>query len=57
MQVNTRVVLPRWCWQDAQTKEELKRNISYYMKRYPGYQVIEIGKYYAICHRSNDFQG
>lgn len=45
------IVLPRWCWDKANSKDELKANIQYYIAppRYYGYRVIEIGKYYARC--------
>lgn len=45
----TRIALPKWCWDNAANKEELKQNISTYMSRYPGYDVKEVGKYYVIC--------
>ncbi|MGY0692947.1 hypothetical protein ACW2QC_09190 [Virgibacillus sp. FSP13] len=47
----TRVILPRWIWDIAEDKEHFKQLVSSYMTRYPGYKVIEIGKYYAICER------
>lgn len=53
MQVKTTVVLPGWCWDNAKDKQELKMNISEYMKRYPGYRVLKIGKHYAICETPN----
>ena len=44
------VVLPKKFWDEAQTKEELDRLIENYMSFvYPGYQVLEIHKYHAIC--------
>ena len=52
MQVNTRVVLPMWIWTDSKDKSEFKKNLSYYMRRYPGYQVVEVHRYYAICNRN-----
>lgn len=48
----THVVLPKWCWDKANNKQELKDNISFYMKIYPGYKIVEIHKYYAICQRN-----
>ena len=49
MYEKTKVILPKWCWDNANNKTELKQNIIYYMQRYEGYKVIEVGKYYAIC--------
>lgn len=49
MQGRTRVILPRWCWDNAADKQELKENISKYMARYPDYFIKEVGKYYVIC--------
>ena len=51
MHANTRIVLPKWIWDNAENKQEFKRNISQYMKRYPGYRVVEVRKYYCICER------
>ncbi|GAQ17997.1 ABC transporter substrate-binding protein [Oceanobacillus picturae] len=51
MHNNSRVILPTWIWTDSQTKAEFKDNLSKYMRRYPGYTIVEVGKYYAICHR------
>jgi len=52
MHNTTRVILPIWCWDNANNKTELKQNITYYMsKSYPGYEVIEVHKYYAVCER------
>jgi len=45
----TKVILPHWCWDNANNKTQLKQNIAYYMQRYKGYTVKEIHKYYAIC--------
>lgn len=43
------VILPEWIWKEAKDKEDFKRLIAWYMQRYPGYRVIEIGKYFAVC--------
>jgi hypothetical protein len=51
MHNRSRVILPMWIWTDSKDKAEFKENLSYYMKRYPGYQVVEVHKYYAICDR------
>ena len=47
----TYVVLPHWIWDDAQDKEHFKQLVSQYMRRYPGYKIKKLGKYYAICTR------
>ncbi len=49
MHNRTRVILPQWIWTDAKDKAMFKANLSMYMRRYKGYTVIEVGKYYAIC--------
>lgn len=51
MHNRSRVILPKWIWTDSKDKQEFKKNLSKYMKRYRGYEVIEVGKYYAICRR------
>lgn len=44
------VILAKKLWDESDSKAELKRKIGVYMSRnYPGYRVIKIGKYYAIC--------
>lgn len=47
----TRVILPRWIWDKAKDKSEFKSLIVNYMKRYPGYKILELHKYYAVCER------
>ena len=48
--INTsKVILPKILWDKAKDKQELKQLITAYMRRYPDYRVVEIGKYYAIC--------
>jgi len=47
--IKTRVVLPKMLWSHARDKQHLKQLISSYMQRYEGYEVVEVGKYYAIC--------
>lgn len=50
MRDKSRVILNKKLWQQAQSKEELKQLIGNYInKNYPGYHVVEVGKYYAIC--------
>ena len=45
----THVVLPRRIWQDARDKEHFKQLVQQYMRKYPGYTIKKIDKYYAIC--------
>lgn len=49
MQGESRVILPVWIWKQAKDKAHFKELVAHYMRRYPNYKVIEIGKYYAIC--------
>ena len=49
MYVRVNVVLPKWIWTKSKTKEDFKTNVAWYLKRYPGYKVVKLGKYYAIC--------
>ena len=44
------VILPKKFWEQSTDKEELKNLIGNYLSvGYPGYQVVEVHKYYAIC--------
>lgn len=53
MQNKSKVILAKKLWDEAADKQELKQNISRYMSvAYPGYQVLEVHKYYAICEIS-----
>lgn len=46
----TRVVLPGWIFARAgDDKQELKRLIVDYMKRYPGYKILKVKDGFAIC--------
>lgn len=45
----SRVILPKWIWDNAKDNNEFKANLANYMQRYPGYRVVNVGKYYAIC--------
>jgi hypothetical protein len=45
----SRVILPKWLWDNAKDNNEFKTYLAYYMQRYPGYRVVKVGKYYAIC--------
>lgn len=50
MHNKSRVILPRKFWEKAADKAELKKLIGIYLSVcYPGYEVVEIHKYYAIC--------
>lgn len=52
MRDKSHVVLSKKFWEQAQSKQELKQLIGNYMAvAYPGYQVLEVHKYYAICER------
>lgn len=50
--VQTTVVLPKWIWDEAKDKDHFKQLISQYMKRYPNYKIVKLGKYYAVCQRN-----
>jgi hypothetical protein len=49
----TRVLLPQWVWQEANSTDEVKQNVLKYInpKRYPGYRVLKVSKGFAICER------
>ena len=50
MNNQTKVVLPAWIFEQAQSdKDEIKRLVLDYMKRYDGYRVIKVSKRLAIC--------
>lgn len=50
MNGKSKVILAKKLWEQAQSKEELKQLIGNYMATaYPGYEVLEVHKYYAIC--------
>jgi len=50
MNVYTNVGLARKFWDESKTEDELKQRIINYMNKcYPGYQIIKVKKYYAIC--------
>jgi hypothetical protein len=47
------VILPRKFWEQATDKRHLKQLIGSYLSvAYPGYEVVEVHKYYAICERN-----
>lgn len=46
------VVLPEWCFAQANDKEEIKQLVLEYMnKNYPDYQVKQIKNGMAVCIR------
>jgi len=48
------VGLARKFWKESRTKEELKQRIvNYISKCYPGYKIVKVRKYYAICEMPN----
>jgi hypothetical protein len=53
-EVPYKVLLPKWIWEKAQSKEELKRLVLDYMKRYPHYHVKGIKEGKAICERKEE---
>lgn len=49
---NTKVLLPAWIFERAgDDKQELKRLIVEYMKRYPYYRILKVTGRFAICER------
>lgn len=48
-QVPYRVLLPGWIREKARDKEEFKRQVLEYMKRYPDYLVKKVVGDFAIC--------
>jgi hypothetical protein len=53
-EVPYKVLLPKWIWEKAKSKEELKSLILQYMKRYPYYHVSGIQNGKAICERKEE---
>ncbi len=50
MNNQTKVCLPAWIFEQAQgDKDEIKRLVLEYMKRYEGYRVIKVRNRLAIC--------
>lgn len=49
----SKVLLPQWVWQEANSTDEVKKNVMKYInpKRYPGYRVLKVSKGFAICER------
>jgi len=50
-QVPYRVLLPGWIREKARDKEEFKRLVLEYMKRYQDYRVKKVVGDFAICER------
>ena len=46
-----KVLLPRWIWEEAQSKEHFKQLVLEYMQRYPHYKVKSVQGKFAICER------
>ena len=46
-----KVLLPSRIWEEARDKEEFKRLVLEYMKRYPDYRVKKVIGDFAICER------
>jgi hypothetical protein len=53
-EVPYKVLLPKWIWERAQAKEDVKRMILKYMERYPHYHVSGIQNGKAICERKEE---
>ncbi|WP_176512387.1 hypothetical protein [Bacillus cereus] len=51
----SKVVLPKWVWEDARNEKEAKVKAIEYItpNRYPGYKIIEIQGDIALCEREN----
>jgi hypothetical protein len=49
-----RVLLPKWIWEKATSKEEAKRFVKDYMKHYPHYRVVAVKDGFAICQRTEE---
>ncbi|MBB6446500.1 hypothetical protein HNR53_003159 [Bacillus benzoevorans] len=48
----TNVLLPEWCFSQAQNTEQLKRLVLDYMQKcYPEYKVKQIKDGMAVCER------
>jgi hypothetical protein len=44
-----KVLLPKWIWEEAKDKEDLKKLVLQYMQRYPEYIVKTVKDGFAIC--------
>lgn len=50
-EVPYRVLLPDWIREKARDKEEFKKLVLEYMKRYPDYRVKKVVGNFAICEK------
>lgn len=56
MNVPNRVLLPQWIFDQAQgNKDELRRLVLQYMRRYPNYKIIKVSGSFAVCERLDGF--
>ncbi|GLC88668.1 hypothetical protein [Lysinibacillus piscis] len=47
-----KVLLPRWIFEQAEgDRDEIKRLVLEYMKRYPNYRIIQVNGSFAVCER------
>jgi hypothetical protein len=46
-----KVLLPEWIWEEAKDKEDLKKLVLQYMRKYPHYSIKKIKGSLAICER------
>ncbi|WP_191992108.1 hypothetical protein [Peribacillus tepidiphilus] len=46
-----KVLLPEWIWKEAKSKEEVKKLVLQYMRRYPHYAVKKVKDGFAVCIR------
>ncbi|MBT2601260.1 MULTISPECIES: hypothetical protein [unclassified Oceanobacillus] len=49
MRDKTRVLLPKWIWEEAKDNDHFRLLINEYMKRYPKYTVKAIENGFALC--------
>lgn len=49
MHNKSNVLLPAWVFEQAQDKNQQRQLIKQYMKRYPGYTILEVKGRFAIC--------
>ncbi|GGB61417.1 hypothetical protein GCM10011409_43340 [Lentibacillus populi] len=49
MHNKSNVRLPESLWELSKNEQELKQRILNYMRRYPGYTVLEVKGRFAIC--------
>jgi predicted PP-loop superfamily ATPase len=49
--VPNKVLLPKWIWEEAKSKEHFKKLVLQYMQRYPDYVVKSVKGKFAVCER------